>query len=151
MDLPSFLAFFAARFSFKDMADFFLGSLLLLRSFVMMALRIRDGWYWCLHTGLVFYSMQMYMYSLIYVCHLILRWGGSSKMCNQTNVRSGSTSACRHFIRNDCYQYLGNWQGCLRLTVELSDRILSFTTKTVIESCDNWLLAIAALYLPDVP
>lgn len=44
-DLESFLAFFAARFSFKDMTGFFMASLLGLRSFDMANLRIRGGWY----------------------------------------------------------------------------------------------------------
>jgi len=39
--LVSFLAFFAARFSFKDMTGFFMASLLLLRSFDMVILRIK--------------------------------------------------------------------------------------------------------------
>ena len=56
VDLVSFLAFFAARFSFKDIAGFFLASLLLLRSLVMVTLRIRGGWYLCLHTSLALYS-----------------------------------------------------------------------------------------------
>ncbi len=36
---PLFLAFFAARFSFKVMAGFFIASLLLFRSFDMVILR----------------------------------------------------------------------------------------------------------------
>jgi len=39
-DSPPFLAFFAARFSFKDKRAFFLGSLPWLRSLVIIALLI---------------------------------------------------------------------------------------------------------------
>ena len=40
-DSPPFLAFFAARFSFKDKRAFFLGSLPWLRSLVIIALLIK--------------------------------------------------------------------------------------------------------------
>jgi len=43
--VPLFLALFAARFSLKDMAGFFFASLLLLRSFDMVILRIGNGQY----------------------------------------------------------------------------------------------------------
>jgi hypothetical protein len=44
-DRVSFLAFFAARFSFNDSTGFLKDSLVALRSFDMVALRFRDGWY----------------------------------------------------------------------------------------------------------
>ena len=54
--LLSFFAFFAARFSFKDMAGFFIPSFLVFRSFDMVILRMRVDWYQYLHTLPIHYS-----------------------------------------------------------------------------------------------
>ena len=97
-EIPSFLAFFAARFSLIDMVGLFLDSLRMLRSFVMRTLRIRGGCYVCLHTSLILYSKPMHLYSLLHVCHLILRRNVNSIMWNQMNVRFGSKADVQRVI-----------------------------------------------------
>ena len=67
-ELVSFLAFLAARFSFKVRAGFFLASLLLFRSLDMVILQMGEACIYIYITVLALYSIQCSAYWIFTAC-----------------------------------------------------------------------------------